>query len=75
LDAPLSAGSCTVEVWINGAASGLAAVLDGDQPSIAEAEGETEYAFAAGEEIELRVTSSGLGPTGLSLLGMIGVRL
>jgi len=76
LDTPLTAGSCTVEVWINGAASGLAAVLDGDEPSIAEAAGETEFAFAAGELIDLRVTtSSGFAPTSANLLGMIGVRL
>lgn len=75
LDAPLTAGSCTVEVWINGAASGLAVVLDGEEPSIVEASGETEFGFAAGEEIELRVTTSGFAPTAANLLCMIGVRL
>ena len=75
LDAALTGGSCTVEVWVNGVASGLAAVLDGDEPLIAEGEGGTEFGFAAGEEIELRVTSSGFGPTSAGLVCMIGVRL
>ncbi len=75
LDAELTAGSCTVEVWIGGVASGLVAVLDGDEPLVAEGSGESEFAFAAGEEIELRVTSSGFGPTSANLLCMIGVRL
>lgn len=75
LDAPLTAGTCSVEVWINSAASGFAVLLNTDEPSVAEGSGETEFPFAAGETIRLRVTSSGFAPTSANLLAMIGVRL
>lgn len=75
LDAALTGGTCTVEVYVNGAASGLAATLDGDNPSFAEESGETEFAFAAEDVMDLRVTTSGFGPTSANLLARVGLVL
>lgn len=73
LDAALTGGTCSVEVWINGAASGLAAALSGDEPSISEGNG--EVGFAAGDVIELRLTTSaGFAPTSANVLCMVGLR-
>lgn len=75
LDAPLTAGTVIVEVWINSLASGFTVELNTDEPTVAEETGGSEFAFAAGEPVRLRVTSSGFAPTTANLLAMIGVLL
>lgn len=67
-------GTLTVEVYIAGAASGFTAVLDADAPLVVE---ETAaggaYAFEAGEQVTLRITTSGWTPTSADLLAMLEV--
>lgn len=58
LNAARSAESCTVVVWVGGAATELAATLDGDAPWAAlETVAPGAVAFEAGEEIGLRVST------------------
>ena len=60
LSAARSAGSCTVTVWVEGAATELAAVIDGDAPlAVVETLAAGMAVFGEGEEITLRVTTTG----------------
>lgn len=77
LSVPASAGTCTVEVYVGGVASGLAVVIDGGEGGqVEEAIGLTDYPFAAEEVIDLRVsTSGGFAPTSADLMCRLGLRL
>lgn len=70
-------GSCTVTVWVGGAATELAATLDGDASLAAmETTERNAISFEAGEAIELRVTTdAGWTPTTADLQAWIVVGL
>ena len=77
LNAARSADSCAVAVWVGGAATELAATLDGDAPWAAlETVAAGMVAFEAGEEIGLRVTTGAAwGPATADLQAWIVVSL
>jgi hypothetical protein len=55
-----SAGTLTVEVYVNGVATGLTAVLDGTNTTVkATSQNKDLDTFVAGDEIDLRITSDG----------------
>lgn len=60
-----TAGSCTIEVYIDGAASGLTAVLDAENTTfVVEEAALGEFEYAAGEPITVRMTTTaGWTPT------------
>ena len=69
-----TAGTLTVEVYIAGSASGFQAVIDGTNTLTVEETAQVgEYAFDAGEQITLRITTSGWTPTSADALVMIEV--
>lgn len=54
-----TAGTLTVEAYINGAASGLTAVLDGTNTTFkATTQGKDADSFSAGNEIDVRITTT-----------------
>ena len=64
MTAARTAGTLTVQVFIDGTASGLEAVIDGDNPlTVEETAAAGEYPFDAGEQVTLRITTSGWTPT------------
>ncbi len=61
---PRTNGSLTVKVYIGGSASGFEAVIDGDNPLfIEETAAVGEYPFDAGEQVTLRISTTGWTPT------------
>lgn len=70
-----TAGSLTVQVYVDGSASGLEVVIDGDNPlTVEETAVAGEYSFEAGEKVTLRITTSAdWTPTSADVLVMIEV--
>lgn len=77
LNVAATGGLCTVEVYVAGAASGLAVTIDGAEGGqLEEVIGLTDYPFGALEEIDLRVTTDGSWtPVSADLTCRIGLRL
>lgn len=73
LNSARTAGTLTIKVFIAGSDSGLAAVIDGDNTLYVEQRAERgEYAFAAGEQVTLRITTTGTWtPTTAEVLAMV----
>jgi hypothetical protein len=70
-----TAGTATVAVWVNGAATELAATLDDTDTLAALETADGGATFAAGEEISLRLTTSGWAPVTADLQAWIVVSL
>lgn len=70
-------GNCTVRVFVDGSSTGLEAVIDGDaRQTEMETRPAGEVLFAAGEEITLRVSTSGSwGPVTADLTAWIIVNM
>ena len=75
LSSARTAGSLTVLLYIDGSASGLEIVLDGDNPlTVEETAAPGEYIFEAGEKVTVRVTTSAdWTPTTADVLVMLEV--
>ena len=74
MSAARTAGTLTVQVYIEGAASGLEAVIDGDNPlTVEETAAAGEYPFDAGEQVTLRITTSGWTPTSADVHAFVEV--
>lgn len=72
-----TAGDLTIEVYIDGAASGFSVVLDSENTKAArELASIDEFQFSAGESIELKITTSGSwAPTSADIVCTITVAL
>ncbi len=70
LSSACTAGSLTVQVYIDGAASGLEAVIDTTNTlTVEETAPAGEYIFEAGEKVTVRITTTGSwAPTSADLL-------
>lgn len=70
-----TAGSLTLQVYIDGSASGLEVVIDADNPLTVEDTAPAGiYVFEAGEKVTVRITTTGdWSPTSADLLVMLEV--
>lgn len=69
-----TAGSLTVKVYIAGSASGLEATIDSDNRLTVEETAEVgSYVFDAGEQITLRISTTGWAPTSADAFAMVEV--
>lgn len=70
-----TAGSLTIQVYVDGSASGLEAAIDGDNPlTVDETAAAGEYPFEAGEKVTVRITTSAdWAPTSADVLVMLEV--
>lgn len=75
LSAARTAGSLTMQVFLDGSASGLEVVIDGDSPlTIEDTASPGEYPFEAGEKVTVRIsTSSDWAPASADVLVMLEV--
>lgn len=75
MSAARTAGSLTMQVFLDGSASGLEVVIDGDNPlTVEDTAVAGEYPFEAGEKVTVRITTSGdWAPTSADVLVMLEV--
>lgn len=70
VSAARTAGSLTVQLYIDGAASGMEVIIDADNPlAVEDTAPAGQYIFEAGEKVTVRVTTTGgWAPTSAALL-------
>lgn len=74
LTAARTAGTLTVKVFVSGSASGLEAVIDGDNPlTVDEVAAPGEYPFDSGEPVTICISTSSWSPTSADVLVAIEI--